>query len=118
MQYTECTTCLYAIVDGAFQETSAESCAAICAAENATVVPEAISGQDDPRLNGTITCFAALGQCSSIPFYVNPNNESASILVTNSPPGEFFDIVQQRHFAMIECMGSKCLYLFLCHSCT
>ena len=113
MRYTKCITCLYTIVDGALQETGAESCDAICAAENATVVA------DDSQLDGTISCFAAVeGQCSGIPFYVRPINGSANITVSNSPAGKFFGIVQQRHFAVIECMGSKCLYLFLCHSCT
>ena len=117
MRYIECITCLYTIVDGAFQETGAESCAAICAAENATVAADTISGQDDPRLNGTISCFATIeGQCSGIPFYVRPNNGSADILVSNTPTGKCFGIVQQGHFAMIECTSSKWLYLLLVHA--
>ena len=124
MRYIECITCLYTIVDGAIQETGAESCAAICAAENATVAAEnatvaadTISGQDDSQPEGTISCFATIeGQCSGIPFYVRPNNGSADILVSNSPTGKFFGIVQQGHFAMIECTSSKWLYLLLVHA--
>ena len=90
MRYTNCVTCLYTIVNGAFQETGAEGCRAICDAENATISNVTVDGPNDPRLDGTITCLASLvdGVCS-IAFYVKPNSDgSANIFVSNSPVGE------------------------------
>ena len=86
-RYTNCTNCLYRIVDGVFQETGEESCQSICDAVNATVMADTISGPSDPRLDGTYTCITAPvdWRCSGITFYVKPNtNGSADILVSNS----------------------------------
>ena len=92
MRYTNCTTCLYTIVNGAVQRrTDTEGCRAICDAENATIIDAVpIEGPNDPRLDMFITCQASRvdGVCS-IEFYVTPNSDgSANILVSKYPARE------------------------------
>ena len=88
LRYTNCTTCLYRIVNGQVQETGEESCQTICDAVNATVDTDAITGPDDPRLEGTFTCVADLvdGQCSGITFYVNPSDDGTAVILVSSSP--------------------------------
>ena len=115
MRYTNCTTCLYTIVNGALQQTGAEGCRAICDAENATISADTIDGPNDPRLDGTITCQASRvdGVCS-IEFYVTPNSDgSANILVSNSPARECSNSVTEPlcHDDALMCVGvqSACI---------
>ena len=120
-RYTNCITCLYRIVDGVFQETGEESCQSICDAVNAIVMADTISGPNDPRINGSLTCIIVVdGQFSGILFYVNVNVDgTVDILVSNSLAGECTcadvqSCIMYWHFHKHACMGVQLGSLHLC----